>query len=111
MSRFDPQQALERLSSDYLQRAAALRRDLAREHEHDSAEQAQERQNDDVLRGLLIEAEEELRRVGLARQRLAQGRYGECQRCGEPIEEARLRAMPAAEYCVACADVAQQDRP
>lgn len=104
MSRFDPSEALARLSEEYLQRAAALRRDLAREHEHDSVEQAQERQNDDVLRGLLIEAEAELRRVGLARQRLAQGHYGECQRCGEPIEEARLRAMPAAEYCLGCAD-------
>ena len=103
MNRFDPREVLERLSSDYLQRAAALRRDLAREHEHDSAEQAQERQNDDVLRGLLVETEEELRRVGLARQRLAQGHYGECQRCGEPIGEARLRAMPAAEYCLECA--------
>lgn len=103
MTQFDPDVALQRLSSEYLQRAAALRRDLAREHDHDSAEQAQERQNDDVLRGLLIEAEEELRLVGLARQRLAQGSYGECQRCGQPVEAARLQVKPAAEFCLSCA--------
>ena len=103
MSQFDPSEALERLSNEYLQRAAALRRDLAREHDHDSAEQAQERQNDDVLRGLLIEAEDELRLVGLARRRLAEGHYGECQRCGQMIAESRLRAMPAAAFCLSCA--------
>lgn len=103
MSRFEPHDVLEQLSSEYLQRAAALRRDLAMAHDADFAEQAQERQNDDVLRSLLIEAEEELRLVGLARQRLEQGRYGECQRCGEPIGEARLRAKPAAEFCLQCA--------
>ncbi len=107
MSRFEPHEELERLSSEYLQRAAALRRDLAKAHDPDFAEQAQERQNDDVLRSLLIEAEEELRLVGLARQRLAQGRYGECQRCGEQIDEARLRAKPAAEFCLQCAGRAE----
>jgi RNA polymerase-binding transcription factor DksA len=107
MTQFDPDVTLQSLSSEYLQRAAALRRDLAREHDHDWAEQAQERQNDDVLRSLLIETEEELRLVGLARQRLAQGSYGECVRCGEPIEPARLRVKPAAECCLSCANRTQ----
>ena len=28
--------------------------------------------------------------------------YGICERCGQPIAEARLEAMPAARRCVAC---------
>nr|MBF3175823.1 TraR/DksA family transcriptional regulator [Pseudomonas aeruginosa] len=41
----------------------------------------------------------------LARLRLAEGRYGYCERCGEAIEPARLAALPAAEYCLRCADL------
>ena len=36
--------------------------------------------------------------------RLADGCYGVCQRCGEVIEPARLQALPAAEFCLSCAD-------
>ena len=39
------------------------------------------------------------------RLRLAEGRYGQCERCGEAIEPARLAALPAAEYCLRCADL------
>ncbi|MBF3283791.1 TraR/DksA family transcriptional regulator, partial [Pseudomonas aeruginosa] len=46
-----------------------------------------------------------MRQVGLARLRLAEGRYGQCERCGEAIEPARLAALPAAEYCLRCADL------
>ncbi|MBN7823297.1 TraR/DksA C4-type zinc finger protein, partial [Bowmanella sp. Y57] len=30
--------------------------------------------------------------------------YGECLCCGEPIDAARLAAMPVAEYCLHCAE-------
>lgn len=97
MSAFDPATALETLATEYAARAAAIRRDLARSHSPDFAEQAVQRQNDEVLEGLLAEAE--------AGMRLAEGRYGQCERCGEAIEPARLAALPAAEYCLRCADL------
>lgn len=106
MSTFDPAAALEQLLAEYSQRAAAIRRDLAQAHAADFAEQAVERQNDEVLNALLAEAEAGMRLVGLARLRLAEGRYGLCQRCGEAISPARLQALPAAEYCLNCADQA-----
>ncbi|ALS14651.1 conjugal transfer protein TraR [Pseudomonas aeruginosa] len=83
MSAFDPAAALETLATEYAARAAAIRRDLARSHSPDFAEQAVQRQNDEVLEGLLAEAEAGMRQVGLARLRLAEGRYGYCERCGE----------------------------
>lgn len=104
MTTFDPRIALDQLFAEYHQRASAIRRDLGLPHQADFAEQAQERQNDEVLEALLVEAEAGLRQVGLARLRLAEGRYGECQRCGEPIGQARLQVLPAAEFCLACAD-------
>jgi DnaK suppressor protein len=41
---------------------------------------------------------EEVRR---ARRRLAEGRYGICEICGDPIPRARLEARPWATRCVA----------
>ena len=47
--------------------------------------------------------EQELLRVEKALEAIEQGTYGECQRCGAAIGEARLQAMPHATICVACA--------
>ena len=43
MSAFDPATALETLATEYAARAAAIRRDLARSHSPDFAEQAVQR--------------------------------------------------------------------
>lgn len=104
MSTFDPRSTLDQLFAEYSKRAESIRRDLGLPHQADFAEQAQERQNDEVLEALLAEAEAGLRQVGLARQRLDEGRYGDCLRCGEPINPARLAALPAAECCLNCAE-------
>lgn len=104
MNDIDPRRILEQLSHEYRSRAEAIRRDLRSSHSADSAEQASERQNDEVLEALLGEAEAGLRQVEHARERLAAGHYGECVRCGEAIEAARLAALPMAECCLKCAD-------
>lgn len=41
--------------------------------------------------------------VEQALQRVADGTYGRCERCGKPIGEARLEAMPTARRCLDCA--------
>ncbi|HZB45339.1 MAG TPA: TraR/DksA family transcriptional regulator [Pyrinomonadaceae bacterium] len=37
-----------------------------------------------------------------ALQRIDDGTYGTCERCGKPIPEARLEALPAARFDAAC---------
>jgi DnaK suppressor protein len=37
-----------------------------------------------------------------ALQRIEDGTYGQCRRCGKPIDEARLKAMPTARYDAQC---------
>lgn len=37
-----------------------------------------------------------------ALQRMVEGRYGVCRRCGQPIDLARLRAQPTAALCLDC---------
>lgn len=34
--------------------------------------------------------------------RIEEGSYGECARCGKPIDERRLEALPTARYDAAC---------
>ena len=43
---------------------------------------------------------DELTAVLDARRRLAEGRYGRCERCGIPIGVARLEAVPATRFCL-----------
>jgi len=50
-----------------------------------------------------------LARTERALAKLADGTYGRCDGCGEPIAPARLGAMPDVVLCVACAR--SQPRP
>ena len=40
--------------------------------------------------------------IDQALMRIDEGTYGECARCGKPIDERRLEAMPTARYDAAC---------
>ena len=45
---------------------------------------------------------ERLHEVNVAIERLNEKGYGECEECGEPIGEERLRALPFTRVCVDC---------
>jgi DnaK suppressor protein len=40
--------------------------------------------------------------IDQALMRIDEGTYGQCVRCGKPIDERRLEAMPTARYDAAC---------
>jgi RNA polymerase-binding protein DksA len=92
--------------------SAEIRDTLLRaESEHHSDIAAQVRDlEDDALADLLVDVNlaevhrdvRELREIDAAMQRLSDGRYGLCDRCGEPISLARLEVAPAAIRCVTC---------
>ena len=50
---------------------------------------------------------DELVAVRAALARLADGSYGECTDCGQPVGVARLLAQPAAARCIACQSKAE----
>lgn len=47
----------------------------------------------------------ELDEIADALRRLGSGTYGLCESCREPIALPRLRAVPAARFCLACQEV------
>jgi RNA polymerase-binding transcription factor DksA len=51
-------------------------------------------------RALLGQLNEQLADIERAVAKLDDGSYGTCERCGGPISEARLEAMPATRYCI-----------
>ena len=85
-------------------RLVSIKKDVTREHSGDSAEQAQERENDEVVDAIGNETAHSIRDITAALERIADGSYGICQNCGEQIGPARLEIVPEATRCVHCAD-------
>jgi DnaK suppressor protein len=50
-----------------------------------------------------------LKEVLTALRKLDEGGFGECERCGEPIAEKRLEALPFARYCIDCQRLIEQE--
>ncbi len=105
--------AAERASTEA--RLAALRRDFDGivhasaagaddEHDPEGSSTAFDRQH---VAALLSQAADRLAEITRAGQRLDEGSYGRCERCGLPIAAERLAARPTAATCITCAG----DRP
>jgi RNA polymerase-binding transcription factor DksA len=54
-------------------------------------------------RVLVNQLQDSLNDVQRALAKVDAGTYGTCERCGTEIGEARLEAMPATRWCIACA--------
>ena len=69
----------------------------------DWEELATERENDEVLEGLGVAGKEEITRIRAALQRIRDGEYGYCAKCGDEISQARLDVLPDTPFCKDCA--------
>ncbi|MEP4146886.1 MAG: TraR/DksA family transcriptional regulator [Halioglobus sp.] len=85
-------------------RLSSIKKDVTQEHSGDSGEQAQERENDEVIDAIGNETRQSLHAIQVALDKIADGTYGECEKCGENIGEGRLQAIPESTCCVKCAD-------
>jgi RNA polymerase-binding transcription factor DksA len=70
----------------------------------DSQEQSIERENDEVIDALGNSARAELKAINKALSRIESSEYFNCEECGEPISEGRLRSVPYTSLCVECAE-------
>ncbi|CAA0122285.1 General stress protein 16O [Halioglobus japonicus] len=103
MTRKAIQAELEARLASLQARLSSLKQDVTQSHSSDSSEQAQERENDEVVDTIANETEASIRTVQAALERLKEGTYGSCEACGESISDARLEAIPEATRCVNCA--------
>ncbi len=104
----DDSLVLERLAqreSQLLSSLTALHADdepAAMQEVSDFKDQAQRSMDAERDRAQTLRLEASIEGVMAARQRLAQGRYGICTECGEPIDEGRLQALPEVALCRTC---------
>jgi RNA polymerase-binding protein DksA len=72
------------------------------EHDPEGATIAFEREH---AAALISQARQHLAQIDAAMVRLAEGRYGRCETCGQPIGAERLAARPTATTCISCASL------
>jgi RNA polymerase-binding transcription factor len=94
---------LEESLSTLQARMQKVRKDVTRQHSDDSAEQAQERENDEVIDAIGNETALSVRLIRAALDRMDAGTYGQCEQCGDEIALERLQVVPEADTCVRCA--------
>ena len=77
------------------------------QHPADVADYVHQRELRDTTESIL---EQEANQVKEAQERLADGTYGTCADCGEPIPKARLEVRPEATLCVKCQTLRENAR-
>lgn len=105
----DIEAALLESQAGLQRRLRAIRADRRHEKQpldKDLEDQAVQRENDDTLDALDDQGRRELEAIESALRRLELGTFDQCVSCGETIPENRLRAVPAAGSCLACAQAA-----
>jgi len=68
----------------------------------DLEEQATELENQEALEVIDRNEIAEIRQIEGALQRISEGTYGTCVKCGGAIDPRRLRALPIAATCISC---------
>ncbi len=94
---------LERQLAELEARQAHLASDLAEPLNPDSSERAIEVEDEASLEAQANLVANEIASTRRALDRIADGTYGECVRCGAEIGAGRLEARPEAALCIGCA--------
>ena len=85
------------------QRLHQIEAELDEPQSKDWEESAVEREGDEVLERLGQSGQVEIARIRAALQRMRDGEYGYCVRCGEEISKERLETLPDTPLCRHCA--------
>ena len=84
-------------------RLDAVEAELDSHDAKDWEELATEREGDEVLESIGVSGQAEIRQIRAALQRMDEGEYGFCAKCGSEIGEERLDVLPHTPFCRNCA--------
>lgn len=99
----DRKTQLEARLADLRGRLAGIEAELDSHHAADWEELATEREGDEVLEGMGVSGQQEIRMIEAALGRIAAGEYGFCVKCGAEIGDGRLDVVPFTPFCRDCA--------
>ena len=104
MNRINARKAqLEKRLHDLEHRLTEIEAELDSHQSRDWEDLATEREADEVLEGLGLSGQQEIRMITAALERIESGEYGSCAKCGEDIGNDRLDVVPFAPLCRNCA--------
>lgn len=86
-----------------------LREEIAVENAPDTIDRVQHAAQRDLAVRRIESGFARLQSIRLALQRVDDGTYGICMRCGDMISDKRLTAVPWASYCLSCQEIADQE--
>ena len=72
------------------------------ERDIEHMDHAQEEAANDEMIALNERSRQHIQEIQAALARIEDGTYGECTRCGEPINPKRLETMLATQFCIRC---------
>jgi DnaK suppressor protein len=75
----------------------------------DEGDQAQASERQDLSFMTRERVADRINRLTAALERINEGTYGTCERCGREIERARLEALPDATRCLECQERAERE--
>lgn len=94
---------LETRLTDLKARLQTIEAELDSHNAQDWEDLATEREGDEVLEGMGLSGQQEMRRIEAALARIAAGDYGTCAKCGAEIGDERLDVLPYTPFCRNCA--------
>ena len=95
--------ALKARLSELTGRVAEIDSELRKPLSADSEERATDLENQEALEAIEDSEMHEIRQIREALKRISEGTYGVCTECGADIDPKRLKALPTATRCIACA--------
>ncbi|WEX78344.1 TraR/DksA family transcriptional regulator [Sinorhizobium numidicum] len=99
----DFREQLLRRKRELYGRLVKIEEDLDQPMNADVPDRVTERESDEVLEGLGLAGQGEIRAIDAALDRIASGTFGICVRCGEQISPKRLHSVPHTPLCQTCA--------
>jgi len=81
--------------------------DMESERDIERTDHVQEEAVNDTMMALDERSRHLVEEIQAALGRIDNGTYGDCEVCGEPINPARLEALPIARRCVLCQEEAE----
>lgn len=94
---------LETRAAELTARLNGIEAELDAPAPQDWEDHATEREADEVLETMGRSGQQELRQIGAALERIAEGTYGTCAKCGDDIASERLDLLPYTPFCALCA--------
>jgi len=100
----------EKERAQILQEVLELHEALKAEVDADVGEGDPDLVERDRIISLIQEHERQLKSLDRVLQQARQGNYGICERCHEPIDPARLEAIPDTTLCVKCKTIIEKEQ-